>query len=577
MQIKKAEEKSMQIRQAKEQSIKVKEQSIKMATVTGAKLVADQVDGGDEMQNAAITAYVMSRPIAGATKLGAKFAKKSAKAAHDRRIKRKEQKIAKQDQDDDDEEKSDADEEQATKQDEEYDTEQDVEQDEDYDAEQDTESDAELDMEPEEDEKEKRFGGKKKSSDKSNSDKGDSKRRKKGIRGLIRKIQMVAYVKQSKNEDGEGKGSRWQMLLMQKIVIPALGFLALGMMLVALIALPVMLVIALIYNSPFAIFFPPLESGDTVQSVTSAYVSEFNREVDKLVINHEGCDMGRIVYVDYEGTNASPTNYYDILSVYMVKHGVGDSATIINGTTKEWIATVVDDMCDYTTSNGTEVVRDAEGYEVSQSVLYVNVTLKDYTDMISYYDFDANEVDLLETLMSPESLAMLGYSGDASAGVSSISRAEMNRILNAITDEKQKKTCSYVLSKVGYPYSQIYRDSGDYYDCSSLAYYAWKYAGVNISYGGTTTAAAEAQGLEESGKAVEYEIYDSGSGIVCNGLLPGDLIFYSYCHNGRYKNISHVVIYVGDGKVVEAKNESAGVVYGDIPSPASIVLVGRPQ
>ena len=577
MQIKKAEEKSMQIRQAKEQSIKVKEQSIKMASVTGARIAANQVDGGDEMQDAAITAYVMSRPIAGATKLGAKFAKKSAKAAHDRRIKRKEQKIAKQDQDDDDEEKSDADEEQTTEQDEEYDTEQDVEQDEDYEMEQDIDSDAELDMEPEEDGKEKRFGEKKKSSEKSDSDKGDSKRRKKGIRGMIRKLQMVAYMKQSKNEDSEGKNSRWQMLLIQKIVIPALFFLAIGMMLVALIALPVMLVIALIYNSPFAIFFPPLESGDTVQSVTSAYVAEFNREVIELVNTHEGYDMGRIVYVDYEGTNASPTNYYDILAVYMVKHGVGDSATEINSMTKGWIQTVVDDMCDYTTSTGTETILNADGNEVSQSVLYVNVSLKDYLDMASVYGFDETKRELLESMMSPESLAMLGYSGDSSTGASSVSRAEINRIINAITDEKQKKTCSYVLSKVGYPYSQAYRDSGDYYDCSSLAYYAWKYAGVNISYGGATTAAAEAQGLEESGKTVEYEIYDSGDGIVCNGLLPGDLIFYSYCHNGRYKNISHVAIYVGDGKVVEAKSESAGVVYGSIPSPASIVLVGRTQ
>lgn len=345
----------------------------------------------------------------------------------------------------------------------------------------------------------------------------------------------------------------------------------------ALIVLPVMLVIALIYNSPFAIFFPPLESGDTVQSVTSAYVAEFNREVIELVNTHEGYDMGRIVYVNYEGTNASPSNYYDILSVYMVKHGIGDSATLINDTTKGWIETVVDDMCDYTTSSGTETSLDAEGNEVSQSVLYVNVTLKDYTDMISVYGFGSNEVDLLETLMSPESMAMLGYSDDSSTGSSSVSRGEINRILNAITDEKQKKTCSYVLSKVGYPYSQTYRDSGDYYDCSSLVYYAWKYAGVNISYGGATTAAAEAQGLEESGKTVEYEIYDSANGNVCNGLLPGDLIFYSYCHNGRYKNISHVAIYVGDGKVVEAKSESAGVVYGNLPSPASIVLVGRPQ
>ena len=101
----------------------------------------------------------------------------------------------------------------------------------------------------------------------------------------------------------------------------------------------------------------------------------------------------------------------------MVKHGVGDSATEINSTTKGWIQTVVDDMCDYTTSSGTETILDAEGNEVNQSVLYVNVTLRDYSDMISLYGFDANKVELLETLMSSESLVILGYSGDASTGV----------------------------------------------------------------------------------------------------------------------------------------------------------------
>ena len=121
------------------------------------------------------------------------------------------------------------------------------------------------------------------------------------------------------------------------------------------------------------------------------------------------------------------------------------------------------------------------------------------------------------------------------------------------------------MDKVGYPYSQAYRDYGDYYDCSSLAFYAWKYAGVNISYGGATTAVAEAQGLDEAGKTVTYE-----------ELQPGDLIFFSYCHNGRYRNISHVAIYVGNEKVVEEKNESEGVVYGDIPNPECIVTIGRP-
>lgn len=544
MKIKKVEEKSMQIKRAKEQSIKVKTQSIRQASATGAMIVSNQMEGGDEVQNAAITAYVMSRPIAGVSNQGAKFARNSAKMAHDRRIKRKEQRIAKQNKDSENKPK-DNDKDKKKR---------DIDRQEGRSEEQKTSDNKE------------RFTGRKKSSDKNDSDKGNDKKRRKGIRGLIRKLQMVTFVKQSKQEEGEGKNSRWQMLLVQKIVIPVLGYLALGMMIVALVTLPVMLVIALIYNSPFAIFFPPLESGDTVQSVTSAYVSEFHREVNELATNHEGYDGGRIVYVDYEGTNASPSNYYDILSVYMIKHGVGDSATLINDTTKEWIETVVDDMCDYTTSTGTETIQDEAGSTVSQSVLYVNVILRDYSDMISIYRFDTNQVDLLETLMSPESLTMLGYSSGSELGQSSISMLEKEKILSSITDEKQRKVCSFALSKVGYPYSQAYRDSGDYYDCSSLAFYAWKYADVNISYGGAMTAAAEAQGLDEAGKTVAYK-----------ELQPGDLIFFSYCHNGRYRNISHVAIYVGDGKVVEAKNESAGVVYGDIPNLECIVTIGRPR
>ena len=54
------------------------------------------------------------------------------------------------------------------------------------------------------------------------------------------------------------------------------------------------------------------------------------------------------------------------------------------------------------------------------------------------------------------------------------------------------------------------------------------------------------------------------------------MIFYSFTSNGRYKNISHVAVYVGDGKVVEALNENSGVVYRDVASVGKIVVIGRP-
>ena len=41
-----------------------------------------------------------------------------------------------------------------------------------------------------------------------------------------------------------------------------------------------------------------------------------------------------------------------------------------------------------------------------------------------------------------------------------------------------------------------------------------------------------------------------GKSVKEENLQPGDLIFYSYTTNGRYKNISHVGIYVGDGMMI---------------------------
>ena len=362
-------------------------------------------------------------------------------------------------------------------------------------------------------------------------------------------------------------------LLWIKTVAPVIGLVLLLLVLVvAMITIPVIAVVAVIYNSPFALFLPPIETGDTVQTVTSTYVSEFNRDVNTLANDHVGYDQGQIVYVDYEGMDATPSNYYDILAVYMVKYGVGDTATIMNDTSKAWLKSVVDDMCSYTTSTGseTETVTNEDGTTstTTTTYLYVNVTLKSYRDMISEYGFDRNEVEMLEEMMSPEYLSMLGWSGGGGGGdpgVCSLTEAEINSILAGISNSTQKAVCSFALHRVGYPYSQELRDNGNYYDCSSLAYYSWRSAGVNISNGGATTASAEGQKLDEAGQTVSYD-----------EMQPGDLIFYSYTNNGRYKNISHVAIYVGGGKVVEARSEEYGVVYRDVPNVGSIVFIGRP-
>ncbi len=195
-----------------------------------------------------------------------------------------------------------------------------------------------------------------------------------------------------------------------KLVLPILLGLVL---LVSVVAIPVVAIVGTIYNSPFAIFLPHLEDGDTVTTVASAYVADFNREVNELKSNHTGYDDGKIVYVGYEG-EGNPSNYYDILAVYMVKYGVGDTATIMNDTSRGWLKSVVDDMCTYSTSSGseTETVENEDGTTTTTTTtyLYVNVTLKSCYTMANEYGFTQEQMDLLVDFMSPENLAILGYS-----------------------------------------------------------------------------------------------------------------------------------------------------------------------
>ena len=119
--------------------------------------------------------------------------------------------------------------------------------------------------------------------------------------------------------------------------------------------------------------------------------------------------------------------------------------------------------------------------------------------------------------------------------------------------------------------SQALRTSGSAYDCSSLAFYAWQVAGVDLSYGTgyPPTAAAMASMLYSNGTVVSSTTASSES------LQPGDLIFYGGHNNGRYLGIYHVAVYLGNGKVVEAMNEQYGVVYGTLRTK-NVILVLRP-
>ena len=526
---------------------KVLRQGTDMAVGTGVKTTLDQMEGSEEVENALVTAAVVTTPI---RKTASKTTKIIREKAKRKRVKEQSEKNVREKQKSENRKIHSQ-----TRKEDSYAKEKQI-------------------RNRENSVKKDTTGGNKVKSGKSNSssDRGShsaSKSRK--VAFFVEKLRSTGMTTSLNSENQKSGVSDIMKTVMIKIGAVLLPIVLLLFSIVAIATALVAVVIAVIYNSPFSIFFPPLENGDTVMTVTSQYVAEFNRDINTMVTEHKDCDIGKIVYVDYEGTSSAPSNYYDVMSVYMVKYGVGNTATVMNDTAKANLKTVFDDMCSYTTSTGEEKITNESGKNEKKKVLYVNVTLKTYHQMETEYGMSDDEISMLNSLMSPENLSSLGITsgstGTQNGGnkKSSLTQNEINEILNKITDEKAKTAVSFALSKVGYPYSQPLRNSGTHFDCSSLAYYAWNSAGISVMTDGSNTAASEAKWCSDNDCTVKEE-----------NLKPGDLIFYSYSNNGRYKNISHVGIYVGDGKMVEAVDEATGVVMQDYHN-GGLVMIGRPD
>jgi peptidoglycan DL-endopeptidase CwlO len=90
----------------------------------------------------------------------------------------------------------------------------------------------------------------------------------------------------------------------------------------------------------------------------------------------------------------------------------------------------------------------------------------------------------------------------------------------------------YALAQVGDAY--VWGAEGpDAFDCSGLTLMAWRQAGVSLPHSSSMQMS-------------------SGTPVSSSQLQPGDLVFY-------YSPVSHVGIYIGNGKLVHAANPSTGV------------------
>ena len=105
-------------------------------------------------------------------------------------------------------------------------------------------------------------------------------------------------------------------------------------------------------------------------------------------------------------------------------------------------------------------------------------------------------------------------------------------------------------SQRGVPYVWGGATAGAGFDCSGLTMWAWSQAGVSLAHGATEQY---------------YEIQH----VSMADLQPGDLIFY-----GDAYLLYHVVMYIGDGMVVQAEETGTNVM--DTPIPPGAYGAGRP-
>jgi cell wall-associated NlpC family hydrolase len=112
---------------------------------------------------------------------------------------------------------------------------------------------------------------------------------------------------------------------------------------------------------------------------------------------------------------------------------------------------------------------------------------------------------------------------------------------NAAPTSRGQAIVSVAVRYVGYRY-RFGGASPSGFDCSGFVYYVLNRAGVPV------------------GRNM-YAQLNSGSRVSTSKLQPGDLVFFS----GTYKRgLSHAGIYIGNGKFVNAANESTGVTVSNL-------------
>lgn len=485
----------------------------------------------------------------------------------------------------------------------------------------------------------RKSGSKKEKRGREDSKKRDSAKGKRA-NGIVKERMIDAFLEKFQAEREEQKdlvtstkeaAKAAALLLVKQLAAAAAPFLLVVFTVIAIVGVIVVAILAVIYNSPLAIFFPLPDTGyENPRTVLSEYYKEFNQQITSLE------EQGYVITYQNSEDGVPVSNFNDTLMVYMVKYGTGQAAYVMDEEGKKNLKKVFDEMNYYDKSSSTTQISAGEslgevvttgycncvlccgkwagGHTASGTVPKANHTLavdahnpkvpmgteivmngitykvEDTGNFARYgTDFDIYFGSHAEALAwgkrKVEAFLAEGDENTVEVTVSGtlvhnltykdyiakdkLTKEQTDWLESMMSDEMWENyyvgaggqaVAELAMTKIGCRYSQDRRYEEGYYDCSSLVQRLYKEVGIELP----ATAA-------EQGRYC----YDNAMIINKKDLKPGDLIFYSYEKNGEFRNISHVAIYVGDGKMVHAANEDRGVVMDDLRTN-SVVFYARP-
>ncbi|MFD3270109.1 C40 family peptidase [Paenibacillus dendritiformis] len=374
--------------------------------------------------------------------------------------------------------------------------------------------------------------------------------------------------------------------LIVKMVVRATALLVKGLTALlgisgsVIVVLCIVMASAAVISSPFGIFVSG-ENTDADVKPLSRIVQEIDDEfAARLVdIQQSAGNVDRVEY-HYPGSadNTRIDNWMEIIAVFAVKtvtdaeNGM-DVATLDatrNGIIRSvfWDMNSLESRVETIEHKETVTVEHEDGSTSEETItrheriLHITVTSHTAEQQADTYRFTSEQMELMKEMLSEEfrplMFAILGK--DADIG---LTPEQLDLVQQQLPEgELGSEAVKLALTRLGDPYSQPKAGQGNYTDCSYLVQWVYRQLGINLP----RTAAEQARFCVENGLTVGAA-----------DLVPGDLVFWSYERNGRFMDITHVGIYAGDGKVVDASSTRGQVVYRGLFDSDKQVLFGRPE